>query len=74
MQLRDSPANTVRVFLPKRYGSIISVDDIHHINTHAVELNLVFKGTFATTNSYILTIEQKYHVTPTFTINVTGVV
>jgi hypothetical protein len=57
MVLRDSTITTVRVFIPRRYGVLVNDDDFTYINTQAVALNLIFRGTYATTNSYILSIE-----------------
>jgi formylmethanofuran dehydrogenase subunit D len=58
MVLRDSTMSMIRVFLPRRYASIITDDDIEQINSHTVPLYVVYKGTHVTTNSYIVAIEQ----------------
>jgi hypothetical protein len=58
MVIQDSPTSTVRVFLARRYATVVSSEDIAQINTKGVNLNLVFKGTCVTTSSYILAIEQ----------------
>jgi hypothetical protein len=42
MVLHDTPTSTVRVFIPRRYGSLITEYDMTNINTRAVALNLVF--------------------------------
>jgi hypothetical protein len=57
MVLQDSPTTTVRVFIPRRYGVLITDADKTNINTRAVALNLIFSGTCTTTNSYMLSIE-----------------
>jgi hypothetical protein len=58
MVIQDSPKSTVKVFLPRRYATVVSSEDIAQINAQGVNLHLVFKGTSVTTNSYILAIEQ----------------
>jgi hypothetical protein len=57
MVLQDSPTSTVRVFIPRRYGVLITEADMTNINSRAVALNLIFSGTCSTTTSYILSIE-----------------
>jgi uncharacterized protein (DUF58 family) len=57
MVLQDSPTSTVRVIIPRRYGVLITDSDMTNINSRAVALNLIYSGTCATTNSYMLSIE-----------------
>jgi hypothetical protein len=41
---KDSPYNIVTCFVPRRYGSDITDQDIASINTRRVKLNLISKG------------------------------
>jgi hypothetical protein len=45
LTIRDSPLKVTRVFLPKRYSSIFSDDDIQSINSNSVSLSLIYGGT-----------------------------
>jgi hypothetical protein len=56
LDIKESPFNIVRVFLPKRYTNCFSEDDILDINNQRVKLNLVYKGTCSKTHSYVLSI------------------
>jgi hypothetical protein len=55
---QDSSSSVIfKVFLPRRYASVFSYVDINSINTGNGSLNLVYKGTYEKTKSYILEIE-----------------
>jgi len=56
MTLLESPQTFVKVFLPRRYGSLLSEDDLHSINVKLVSLSLIYLGTNPASNSYILEI------------------
>jgi len=59
LSIWESEANIVQTFLPKIYCVVISDDDdVEKINTKIVLLNLVFKGLFETSKSYLLRIES----------------
>jgi hypothetical protein len=45
LEIKESPFNIVRVFLPKRYTNCFSENDISDINNQRVKLNLIYKGT-----------------------------
>ena len=57
LRARDSPSDTVQVFLPKRYSAVVSDDNMDKINKNAVSLNLVSRGDCGTSDSYLLAIE-----------------
>jgi len=44
LSIRDSPFNVIKVFMPKRYSSVFTDEDIGSIN-QKVSLNLIYKGT-----------------------------
>jgi hypothetical protein len=56
MTLQD-PETFLKVFLPRRYGTLFSDEDLSSINDKTVSLNLKHLGTNPTTNSYILKLE-----------------
>jgi len=47
----------VKVFLPRRYGSLLSDDDVSAINDKTVSLSLKYIDTNTASNSYILELE-----------------
>ena len=49
--IMDSPICSVKVFLPRRYGNVVSDEDLEAINTQRVALLLVYKGKYARSNS-----------------------
>jgi len=53
----ESPQIFVTVFLPRRYGSLFSDDDLRSINDKKNSLSLKYLGTHTASNSYILEIE-----------------
>jgi hypothetical protein len=57
LTLEESPQTFVKVFLPKRYGSVFTDNNLHSINVKSVSLNLKYIGTSPDSNSYILEIE-----------------
>jgi hypothetical protein len=52
--IMDSPSSSVKVFLLRRYGDVVSDEELEAINTQRVALLMVYKGTCARSNSYIL--------------------
>ena len=56
LQIKESPFNIVKGFLPKRYSNCFSEDDIADINNQRVKLYLVYNGTCSKTHSYVLSI------------------
>ena len=56
LEIKESPFNIVKAFLPKRYTNCFSEDDISEINNQRVKLHLVYKGTCSKTHSYVLSI------------------
>ena len=57
LSIWDSDEKLVRIFLPKRYASVVSDDDIEKIHSKSVYLNLVFNGSCETERSYLLAID-----------------
>jgi len=57
MSIKESPCKIVKVYLPKRYSSITSNENIGSINLMKVSLNLIYKGMCETSKSYILAIQ-----------------
>jgi hypothetical protein len=57
LTLLDSPERLIRVFLPRRYYSVFTEEDITEINTLGVKLCLVYKGTCVDTKAFKLAIE-----------------
>ena len=55
----DSPSSSVKVFLPRRYGDVVSDEDLEAINAQRVSLLLLYKGTCAGSNSYILELKRQ---------------
>jgi hypothetical protein len=53
-----SESRLCKVFLPRRYCSLITDDDIIAINDKQIVLHLVDKGTCRTTNQYQLNMVQ----------------
>ena len=49
-----SPTSSVKGFLPRLYGDLVSEEDLEAINSQRVALLLVYKGTCPRSNSYIL--------------------
>jgi hypothetical protein len=59
LKIRDTSFNTVKMFIPERYGSVFSDADIEDINTEKVSLHLVYKGMCDKTILHILAIEKQ---------------
>jgi len=55
----ENSNNSVKVFLPSRYGEVVSDVDIEDINSHRVLLYLIYKGTCSKSNSYVLEIHYQ---------------
>jgi hypothetical protein len=58
LSLRDADEELIQIFLPKRYASVVSDDDISNINSRTKYINLVYKGICEKTRSYLLAIEE----------------
>jgi len=43
--IMDSPSSSVKFFLPRRYGDVVSDEDLEAINSQRVALLLIYKGT-----------------------------
>ena len=56
MALQD-PEIFLKVFLPRRYGTLFNDEDLRSINDKTVSLNLKYLGTNTATNSYILELD-----------------
>ena len=57
--IMDSPSSSVKVFLPRRYGDVVSDEDLEAINTQRVALLLMYRGTCPRSNSYILQLKRQ---------------
>ena len=57
--IMDSPTSSVEVFLTRRYGDVVSDEDLEAINTQRVALLLVYKETCARSNSHILELKRQ---------------
>ena len=55
----DSPTSSVKVFLPRRYGDVVSEEDLEAVNSQRVALLLIYKGTCPRSNSYILELKRQ---------------
>jgi len=53
----QAPETFLKVFLPRRYGTLFGDEDLRSINDKTVSLNLKYLGTNPTTNSYILELD-----------------
>jgi hypothetical protein len=57
MTIRGSPSHTIKVFLPKHYGAVITDANLEIINSQEHPLNLIFKRKCINANSYAFAIE-----------------
>jgi len=57
--IMDSPSSSVKVFLPRRYGDVLSDEDLEAINSQHVALLLIHMGTCPRSNSYILDLKRQ---------------
>jgi hypothetical protein len=55
--LAQSPQTFLKVFLPRRYGTLLNDADLCSINDKTISLSLKYLGTNTTTNSYVLELE-----------------
>ena len=53
----ESPHTFVKVFLPRRYGSLFNDDNLRSINDKTVSLSLKYLGTNTTSNCHNLELE-----------------
>jgi hypothetical protein len=52
MSLRDSPTRIVKIFLPRRYCSLVSDTEFDEVNSVKVSLSLVYQGQCTETKAY----------------------
>jgi hypothetical protein len=57
--IMDSPSSTMKIFLPRRYGDVVSDEDLEAINSQRVALLLMYKRTCPRSNSYILELKRQ---------------
>ena len=57
--IMDTPSCSVKVFLPRRYGDVVSDEDLEATNTQRVALLLLYKGTFPRSNSYFVELKRQ---------------
>jgi len=55
----NSPTTSVNVFVPRRYGDVVSDEDLEAINSKRLALCLIYKGTCPRSNSYILELKRQ---------------
>ena len=55
----DSQSSSVKFFLRRRYGDVVSVEDLEAINSQRVALLLMYKGTCPRSNTYILELKRQ---------------
>ena len=58
LSIRDTDEQLIQIFLPKRYASVVSDDDISKINSRTKYINLVYKGMCEKTRSCLLAIDE----------------
>ena len=54
LTILDSPNTSVKFFLPRRYGDMVSDEELQVINSKRVTLYLIYMGTCPKLNSYVL--------------------
>jgi len=59
LAIRDTPDRILKVFMPRRFYSAISDEDLEEINQTKVALNLVYKGQCVNTHAFKLTVESQ---------------
>ena len=58
LAIRDTQDRILKVFMPRRFFSAFTNDDIDDINSGKVKLNLVYKGQCVNTRAFKVTIEK----------------
>jgi len=58
LSIRDTDEQLVQIFLPRRYASVVSDEDMAKINSRSIYLNLVYKGMCEKNKSYLLAIDE----------------
>ena len=58
LSIRDTDEQLVQIFLPRRYASVVSDEDMAKINSRSIYLNLVYEGMCEKTKSYLLAIDE----------------
>ena len=59
LTILDSPSTSVKAFLPKRYGDVVSDEALQFINSKRVTIYLIYKENCPKSNSYILEMKRK---------------
>jgi len=59
LAIRDTQDRIVKVFIPRRFYSAFSDEDLEEINSTKVALNLVYKGQCVNTRAFKVTIESQ---------------
>ena len=57
--IMDSPSSSVKGFPPRRYGDVVSDEDLEAINTQRVALLLLYKGKCPRSNSYFVELKRQ---------------
>ena len=59
LAILDSPTTSLKIFLQKWYGDVVSEEDLQIINSKRMDLYLIYKGTCPTSNSYIIELKRR---------------
>jgi hypothetical protein len=57
--IMDSPSSSVKIFVPKRYGDVVSEEDLEAVSSQRVGLLLLYKGPCPRYNSYTLELKRQ---------------
>ena len=57
--IRDTPDRILKVFMPRRFYSVFSDEDLEEINSEEVALNLVYKGQCVNTHAFKVAVERQ---------------
>ena len=57
--IRDTPNRILKVFMPRRFYSAFSDEELEEINSAKVALNLVYKGQCVNTHAFKVTVESQ---------------
>ena len=58
LYIRHTDEQLVQIFLPRRYASVVSDEDMAKINSKSIDLNIVYKGMCEKTKTYLLAIDS----------------
>jgi len=59
LAIRDTPDRILKVFMPRRFYSVFSDEDLEEINSEEVALNLVYKGQCVNTHAFKVAVERQ---------------